>query len=191
MANETSSRPSDPAPASPIPPPAPEEPNRFLFVTLAFVVLIVAVLVYIDQLTPVDLRLLNYRWTPEELGRQVTFVNISPLAGLTVASGESVSTVLNATVYTKIGHKAVQAAGLLSLVLKDARGNVVQSWKDIRLPADGPEVGWAGFPLGGWHMSLALKRSPATPETWLEATYTNPAQTRFMAPRTPVQITAR
>ena len=191
MADQVSSPPSPgvpPAPAVPPPSPAPEteKPSRFRFVTVVFVLLIVATFVYLDQFTSVDLRLLNYRLTPDELGRKVTFVNISPLSDVIAASGEEAATKLLATIYTKIGHKAVQAAGRLDLALKDAHGNVLEAWKDIQLPPQGSGVEWGGFPLGGWHVSLPLQQVPTTPETYLDVTYVNPANKAFPA-RAPVQ----
>ena len=164
--------------------------SRFRLVTLALVGLIVVALVYVDQRTPLDLRLINYRLSPDELGRQVTYVNISPLTDVATPSGDQHSTRLETTIYTKIGHKAVRAAGCLDLTLKDAGGNVMQSWKGIKLPPSGSDVEWAGFPLGGWRASLLLDRLPATPEAYLDATYTNPADMQFAA-RVPVQILAR
>ena len=184
------------SPSSPSPPvqdqtPEMEKPSRFRLVTFVLVALIGGALVYIDQRTSLDLRLINYRLSPEDLGRQVTYVNISPLSDLTAFAGDAGTTRLETTVYTKIGHKAVKAAGRLDLTLKDANGTVIQTWKDIKLPPNGTDVEWAGFPLGGWQASLSLRRLPATPEAFLEAAYTNPSNKHFTAPLMPIQVSAR
>jgi hypothetical protein len=178
-------------PAPPVEGPQEEEtPSRFRLVTAFLVVLIVGVVAYLDQFTPVDLRLINFRLSPDELGRQVTYVNISPLSDVTASAGDSVSTKVETTIYTKIGHKPVQAAGRLDLALKDASGNVLESWRDIKLPPQGSDVEWGGFPLGGWQVNLRLRRLPASPKAYLDATYTNPANKQFTA-RAPVEVTAR
>lgn len=184
---------TDGAPVTPSSPSAMDgkKSRPYRLITTALIMLIVAAVIYIDRYTPLDLRLLNYRLTPEELGRKVTFVSISPLSDLITTSGDTMSTRLATTIYTKIGCKAVQAAGKLDLVLKDARGKIVQAWRNIKLPPQGPDVKWAGFPLGGWRINLKLNRPPATPETWLEVTYTNPSNELFAAPRTPIQVTAK
>ena len=195
MADQTPPTPPNaplpPAPPAQDQPPEVEKPARFRLVTVFLVVLVIAAVAYLDQFTSVDLRLINYRMTPDELGRQVTYVNISPLTDVTASAGDSLSTKLDTTIYTKIGHKPVQAAGSLDLALKDANGNVLESWRDIKLPPQGSDVEWAGFPLGGWRVSLTLHRLPATPVAFLEATYTNPANKHFPAPLAPVQVSAR
>jgi hypothetical protein len=178
-----------PAPAQEIKEEKPQRRSHFWHVTIFFGVLIVAALVFIDQFTPIDLRLINLRQSPEELGRQVTFVCISALTNLKTPARTAEPGRLETTVYTKIGYKAVQAAGKLDLVLKDAKGNVLQMWKNIKLPKHGEGVKWAGFPLGGWRINFRLERIPATQEAWLEATYTNPENARFSAPPLPVQPT--
>ena len=189
---------ASPTPPNVPPPPVPpaeepqedETPTRFRLVTVFLVVLIIGVAAYLDQFTSVDLRLINYRLSPDDLGRQVTYVNISPLSDVTASAGDSVSTRIEATIYTKIGHKPVQAAGRLDLALKDASGNVLGSWRDIKLPPQGSNVEWGGFPLGGWQVSLRLRRLPASPKAFLDATYTNPANRQFTA-RAPVEVSAR
>ncbi|MEW6355335.1 MAG: hypothetical protein AB1696_03340 [Planctomycetota bacterium] len=129
---------------------------------------------------------------PVKLGRRVTFFSISPLTAPYSANGHPTPEGIRSTVYTKIGSRAVAAAGRLDLHLYEydkrapnGKGRQVYSWTDLKLP-DSAE--WGRWPLGGWRLSLAWNQYPQTNTVWVEAVYTNPTGKMFVAGQGPIQI---
>ena len=132
---------------------------------------------------------------PAKLGRQVTFVSISPLTAPFYASNESRPAGLRSTVYTKIGSKAVPASGRLDVLLyqSDEPGKEaakrqdapICTWSNITLP---DSADWGRWPLGGWNLTLTWDKQPAVASVWVEAVYTNPVGKVLKARQGPIRI---
>ena len=165
--------------------------------------LLIAVVVYVLYLKRQDpsFRLADiprHIWTPTikedpvTLGRKVTFFSISPLTTPYRGNGGRSPRGIRSTVYTKIGSRAVAAAGRLDLHLYEydkrapnGKGRQVYSWTDVKLP-DSAE--WGRWPLGGWKVSLSWNQYPHANTVWVEAVYTNPTGRMFVAGQGPIQI---
>jgi len=117
---------------------------------------------------------------PPSLGMKVTVFVISPLTTAADWNRDRIPDGLSTTVYTKIGYKAVRAAGNLDFSIYEydqrspnGRGKLLQSWKTIHLP-DSREVAWGSWPLGGWKVRLPWQEKPQADSVYLVARYTKP-----------------